>query len=146
MGEEEPAVITHQPESASLAGRDPSTSLTHFRKSDGHFFLVYARNAVCQYMHIVSFVQEVQGGLQHANVGLGDRGSITNSIEAPGAEPRKRTSIPRITTDSNLRSLRMASTGGMIIEKRVLSNVPRRNEPRSLRLSSGTVDPSPIVP
>ena len=86
MGEEEPAVITHQLECASLAGRDPSPGLTHLCESNGHFFLVYARNAVCQYVHIViTSAQEIQDGLQHANVRLGgDRGSITNSIEAPG--------------------------------------------------------------
>lgn len=85
MGEEEPAVITHQHECASLTGRDPGPGLTHPRKSDGHFLLVYARNSFCQYVHIVTFVQEVQDGLQHANVRLWDRGSITNSIEAPGS-------------------------------------------------------------
>ena len=69
--EKEPGVVTHQPECAGLAGRDPSTGLAHLRESNRHFFLVCARNAVCQHVHVITSAEEVQDGLQHANVRLG---------------------------------------------------------------------------
>ena len=73
--------FTHELEQAGLAGRDPSTSLAHRRERNGNFFLVCARDTVCKYVHIIIFVQEVQDGLDHADMGL--RGINTDDLEAP---------------------------------------------------------------
>ena len=67
-------VRTLQLEQYALTGRDLCTSLTHPLDRQRDLLLVAARHAICKDMHVITVLEKIEGGLQHADMRL--RGSI----------------------------------------------------------------------
>lgn len=63
-------ISTLKLEQHTLAGGDLRTSLAHSLERPRHFLLVAARHAVGKHVHVISALEQVQGGLQHAHVRL----------------------------------------------------------------------------
>jgi hypothetical protein len=61
---------TLQLEQHALASRDLCTSLAHALERPGYFLLIATRHAVCEYVYIVLFFEQIQSRLEHADVGL----------------------------------------------------------------------------
>jgi hypothetical protein len=64
-------ILTLQLKQHTLAGSDLRTSLTHSLERPWDFLLVAARHAVGKHVHVISALEQVQGGLQHAYMRLG---------------------------------------------------------------------------
>ena len=62
--------ITLQLEQHALAGRDLRTRLAHSLESPRHLFFVATRYSIGENMHVISALEQVQGGLQHAYMRL----------------------------------------------------------------------------
>ncbi len=63
-------VRTLQLEQHALTGRDLCTSLAHPLERHGDLLLVAARHAVRENVHVITALEQVQGGLQYADMRL----------------------------------------------------------------------------
>jgi hypothetical protein len=57
-------------EQHAFACSDLCTRLTHTLERPGYFFLVAARHAIREHVHVETLVKQIQGRLKHANVRL----------------------------------------------------------------------------